>query len=300
VQTTKQSFAYVFNRETGEPIWPIEERPVPQSDVPGEKTSPTQPFPTRPAAYEMQGLTEDDLIDFTPALRRQALDVIKDYRIGPLFNPPSLRDAPDGTRASIHCPGANGGTNIPGGSAVDPETGLIYIASTKASSAPILMPGQERDPDSNMDLVTNGPGGVGGVEGLPLLKPPYGRITAIDLNTGETLWWIPHGDTPDNVKNHAMLQGIDIPRTGKGTHATKLVTKTLLMYAEGRGGAPLFHAVNKATGAEIATVPLPAPSNAAPMTFMHNGRQYIVIAVGSGALPGSLVALTLPGGAGTP
>jgi quinoprotein glucose dehydrogenase len=294
VQTTKQSFAYVFNRETGEPIWPIEERPVPQSDVPGEKTSPTQPFPTRPAAYEMQGLTEDDLIDFTPALRRQALDVIKDYRIGPLFNPPSLRDAPDGTRASSHCPGANGGTNIPGGAVVDPETGILYVASTKACSAPQLIPGTEVDPDATMDWVTRGPGGVGGVEGLPLYKPPYGRITAIDLNTGETLWWIPNGDTPDNIKNHAMLRGVTLPRTGKGTHATAIVTRTLLMYGDGRGGASLFHAVNKQTGEEIATVELPAPTNTAPMTYMHEGRQYIVLAVGSGQHPGSLVALRIP------
>jgi quinoprotein glucose dehydrogenase len=296
VQTTKQSFAYVFNRVTGEPVWPIEERPVPQSVVPGEKSWPTQPFPTRPAAYEQQGIAIDDLIDYTPELRRLATEHVSQFRLGPLFNPPLHRDNADGLRASIHCPGANGGTNIPGGAAVDPETGILYVASTKGCSAPVLMPGKERDPNANMDLVTNGPGGAGGVEGLPLLKPPYGRITAIDLNTGETLWWIPNGDTPDNVKNHAMLQGVDIPRTGKGTHATKLVTKTLLMYAEGRGGAPLFHAVDKATGQEIATVPLPAPSNAAPMTFMHGDRQYIVIAVGGGAHPGSLVALRLPGG----
>jgi quinoprotein glucose dehydrogenase len=294
VQTTKQSFAYVFNRVTGEPVWPIEERPVPQSDVPGEKTSPTQPFPTRPAAYEMQGLTEDDLIDFTPALRQQALDVIKNYRIGPLFNPPSLRDAPDGTRASIHCPGANGGTNIPGGAVVDPESGILYVASTKGCSAPQLIPGTEVDSGATMDWVTRGPGGVGGVEGLPLYKPPYGRITAIDLNTGETLWWIPNGDTPDNIKNHPMLRGVTLPRTGKGTHATAIVTSTLLLYGEGRSGAPLLHAVNKQTGEEIATVELPAPTNTAPMTFMHEGRQYIVLAIGGGQHPGSLVALRLP------
>jgi glucose dehydrogenase len=294
VQTTKQSFAYVFNRETGEPIWPIEERAVPQSDVPGEKTAPTQPFPTRPAAYEQQGITVDDLIDYTPELRQRAVEHASQFRLGPLFNPPLHRDNAEGKRAAIHCPGANGGTNIPGGAAVDPETGILYVASTKACSAPVLVPGRERDPESNMDLVTNGPGGVGGVEGLPLLKPPYGRITAIDLNTGDILWWIPNGDTPDNVKNHPLLQGVEIPRTGKGTHATKLVTKTLLMYGEGRGGAPLFHAVDKRTGAELATVALPAPSNAAPMTYLHEGKQYIVIAVGSGNHPGSLVALKVP------
>ncbi|MBR9989835.1 MAG: PQQ-binding-like beta-propeller repeat protein [Gemmatimonadetes bacterium] len=294
VQTTKQGFAYVFNRITGEPVWPIEERPVPQSDVPGEATSPTQPFPTLPAPFEMQGLSVDDLIDYTPELRRLATEHVSQFRLGPLFNPPLHRDNPEGLRAAVHCPGANGGANIPGGSVVDPVTGILYVASTKACSAPVLVPGSERDPDSNMDFVTNGPGGVGGVEGLPLYKPPYGRITAIDLNTGETLWWIPNGDTPDNVKNHPMLAGVDIPRTGKATHATKLITGSLLMYGEGRGGAALFHAVDKRSGDHIATVELPAPTNAAPMTFLHGDRQYIVMAIGSGAHPGSLVALRLP------
>jgi quinoprotein glucose dehydrogenase len=294
VQTTKQSFAYVLNRETGEPVWPIEERPVPQSDVPGETLSPTQPFPTRPAAYEHQGITEDDLIDYTPALRQRALEVAGDYRLGPLFNPPSLRDAPDGTRASIHCPGANGGTNIPGGAAVDPETGILYVASTKACSAPQLFPGTEADPDATMQWVTRGPGGVGSVDGLPLLKPPYGRITAIDLNTGEHLWWIPNGDTPDNVKNHPALQDLDLPVTGKGTHATVLLTSTLLIYGEGRGGAPLLHAVDKRTGEELASIEIPETTNTAPMTFLHQGVQYVVLAVGGSDLPGSLLALRLP------
>jgi quinoprotein glucose dehydrogenase len=294
VQTTKQSFAYVLNRETGEPVWPIEERPVPQSDVPGEQLSPTQPFPTRPAAYEHQGIAEDDLIDFTPALRQRALEVVSTFRMGPLFNPPSLRDAPDGTRASIHCPGANGGTNIPGGAAVDPVTGILYVASTKACSAPQLFPGIEADENSNMDWVTRGPGGVGSVDGLPLLKPPYGRITAIDLNTGDHLWWIPNGDTPANVRDHEALRGVNLPVTGKGSHATVLLTSTLLIYGEGRGGDPLLHAVDKATGQELATVALPETTNTAPMTFMHDGVQYIILAVGGSHLPGSLVALRLP------
>jgi glucose dehydrogenase len=295
VQTTKQSFAYVFNRETGEPVWPFEYREVPQSDVPGEQTSPTQPFPTRPAAYEMQGITEDDLIDFTPELRAKALEITSRYRLGPLFNPPSLRNAPDGTLASIHCPGANGGTNIPGGSNVDPETGILYVVSTKGCSAPQLIPAKDVNPNANVLYTSVGPGGVPGPEGLPLLKPPYGRITAIDLNTGEHLWWIPNGDTPDHIKNHAMLQGVDLPRTGKNSHATTLVTRTLLMYGEGRGGAPLFHAVDKRTGRELATVELPGPTMTAPMTFMHDGKQYIVSAIGGRGFPeGALVALRLP------
>ncbi len=293
-QVTKQGWVYVFDRTTGQPVWPIEERPVPRSDVPGEQLAPTQPFVTRPAPFEMQGLTVDDLIDYTPQLRAEAVEIVERFRLGPLFNPPSRRNAPDGTTASIHCPGANGGANIPGGSSVDPETGILYVASTKACSAPQLMPGKERNAAADMDWVTNGPGGVGGPQGLPLLKPPYGRITAIDLNTGEHLWWIPNGDTPDRIRNHEALRGVTLPNTGKQAHATTLVTKTLLMYGEGRGGDPLFHAVDKRTGKELATVPLPAPTNSAPMTYLHDGKQYIVMPVGGTQIAGSLVALRLP------
>ncbi|MDX1395705.1 MAG: PQQ-binding-like beta-propeller repeat protein [Gemmatimonadota bacterium] len=297
VQTTKQSFAYALDRATGEPIWPIEERPVPQSDVPGEHTSATQPFPTRPAAYEMQGLTEDDLIDFTPELRAEALEILKQYRYGPLFMPPAAPG--DGIIASIHCPGSNGGTNIPGGTVVDPETGILYTASTKACSAPRLQPGTDVDPNSNVDWVTVGPGGVPGPQRLPLLKPPYGRITAIDMNTGEHLWWIPNGDTPQSYREHPALEGVDIGNTGQPTHATALLTRTLLIYGEGRGGEPRMHAVDKATGEELAVIDLPAPTMTAPMTYLHEGAQYIVAAIGGRGAdgnvhPGSLVALRLP------
>jgi quinoprotein glucose dehydrogenase len=293
VQVTKQSWAYVFNRVTGEPVWPIEERPVPQSDVPGERTSPTQPFVTRPAAFEMQGITTDDLIDFTPELRQKALAAVSKFRLGPLFNPPAVKGA-NGQEASIHCPGANGGANIPGGAAIDPETGILYVASTKACSAPRLVPGKSVDSLSNVDWVSVGPGGVGGVDGLPLLKPPYGRITAIDLNTGDHLWWIPNGDTPDNVKNHPALQGVTLPNTGAPTHATALVTKTLLIYGEGRGARPLIHAVDKRTGKPLGSVTIPAPTTTAPMTFIHEGRQYLVSAIGGGEHGPALVALRLP------
>ncbi|MDQ3997985.1 MAG: PQQ-binding-like beta-propeller repeat protein [Gemmatimonadota bacterium] len=289
-QTTKQGFAYVFDRTTGQPVWPIEERPVPKSDTPGEWTAPTQPFPTKPKAYERQGVTADDLIDFTPELRRQALEIVKEVRLGPLFTPVSRVDAPDGTKGTLQAPGANGGVNIMGGSAVDPETGILYVASQGGHSRITLESNPER---SEMRYVSQGPGGLRGPQGLPLLKPPYGRITAIDLNTGDHVWMIPNGDTPDAVKNHPALKGLDIPRTGKSAHANLLATKTLLFYGEGRGGGNLFHAVDKRTGEAIASVVLPAPTNAAPITFMHRGRQYIVVAVASADVPAELVGMAV-------
>ena len=292
VQTTKQGWAYVLDRETGEPVWPIEERAVPQSDVPGEQLSPTQPHVTRPAPYELQGLTEDDLIDFTPELRAQALEIVSRYRLGPLFNPPARADGPGGP--SIHCPGANGGANIPGGAAVDPETGVLYVASTRGCSAPRLQPGVDVNPDSNVEWVSVGPGGVRGPAGLPITKPPYSTITAIDLNTGDHIWQIPNGETPASVRNHPALEGVEIGNTGTRAHATKLVTKTLLMYGEGRGAAPIFRAVDKMTGEELGAVDLPGATITAPMTYMHEGVQYIVVAVGIRGAAGALVALRLP------
>ena len=292
VQTTKQGWAYVLDRATGEPVWPIEERPVPQSDVPGEQLSPTQPFVTRPAPYEMQGISEDDLIDFTPELRAMAMEIVSNYRMGPLFNPPARENGPGGP--AIHCPGANGGANIPGGAAVDPETGILYVASTRGCSAPRLEPGVDVDPDSNVDWVSVGPGGVRGPQGLPIAKPPYGTITAIDLNTGDHVWQIPNGTTPTRIRNHPALAGVDIGNTGVGSHATKLVTKTLLMYGEGRTGAPVFRAVDKMTGEELGAIDLPGSTYTAPMTYMHDGQQYVVVAVRQQGAGYGLVALRLP------
>ncbi|MFQ5568425.1 MAG: PQQ-binding-like beta-propeller repeat protein [Rhodothermales bacterium] len=292
VETTKQGWAYVLNRETGEPVWPVEERPVPTSDIPGERTSPTQPFLTKPAAFELQGITEDDLIDFTPELRAQALELARHYRMGGLFTPPSLAEAPDGTQGTFVVPGANGGANIPGGSSVDPETGMLYVATERGHSVIALVPGETRN--SNAGYVSLGPGGIRGPQGLNLLKPPYGSIVAIDLNTGEHAWRIPNGDTPEALKNHPALQGVDLPRTGKRSHATILTTKTLLFYGEGRRGDPWFHAVNKRTGEEIARIELPATTNTAPMTYLHEGKQYIILAVASAGHPAELVALALP------
>ncbi len=306
IETTKQGWAYVLNRETGAPVWPIEERPVPQSDAPGERTSPTQPFVTKPAAFELQGISADDLIDFTPELRRQALEIASQYRMGPEFNPPSLRDAPDGTRGAFHAPGANGGANIPGGSSVDPETGILYVASQRGHSVISLVPGSQSQPQrsnlcptpapcvSTASYVATGPGGIRGPQGLPLLKPPYGAITAIDLKTGEHLWRIPNGDTPASVRNHPALRGLDIPNTGKSAHANILTTKTLLFYGEGRGQEPWLHVLDKMTGEEITRIELPATTNTAFMSYMHNGKQYIVLAVAGAGVEAELVALALP------
>lgn len=302
VQTTKQGFAYTFNRETGEPVWPIVERPVPQSRVPGERTAPTQPFPTRPAAYELQGLTEDDLIDFTPELRARAIEIVRDFDIGPLFMPPVHVGDPQGKRAGVSCPGGVGATNIFNPTSADPETGIMYVSTARTCSAYQVGPGAERDRPAEMattgttiaDWVNAGGGGFAGPDGLPIFKPPYSRIVAIDMNTGEELWWIPNGQTPERIRNHPALQGVDIGNTGSTGRAITLVTETLLLYAEGSGGEPYLHAVDKQTGQEVGRVELPAQGQYGMMTYEHEGQQYIVVQVASRELPGSLVAMRLP------
>ena len=217
---SKQAFLYVFDRVTGEPVWPIDERPVPQGDVPGEWYSPTQPFPTRPPAYDKQGSSLDDLIDFTPELRAEAEAVVSRYKLGPIFTPPILSQA-GGPIATLGLGAGSGGTNWPGG-AYDPETHIIYVPSRTAFYSWELIP--PPDPDaSDMRYVKGTPMyGVGhgglrdlNVRGLPLSKPPYGRLSAIDLDRGEILWQTPHGSTPDRVRYHAALAGVEIPRTGE-------------------------------------------------------------------------------------
>ena len=292
VQATKQGWAYVFDRKTGKPVWPMEERKVPASDVPGEKTSPTQLYPTWPLPFELQEVTVDELIDFTPELRAQAVELASKYRMGPIFTPPSLAEDPeDGTQGTFVMPGANGGANIPGGAVVDPETGIFYVASEKRHSVIRLVNDPEK---SKMNYISLGPGGIRGPQGLQLLKPPYSRIVAIDMNTGKHLWNIPNGNTPKSLKEHPALEGVDIPQTGNMAHAGLVITKTLLFSGEGRGGDPWFRAYDKKTGEVVAEIELPAQTNHPPMTYMHNGKQYIVMPVAAPGHPAELVALALP------
>jgi quinoprotein glucose dehydrogenase len=299
VQLSKQAFAYVFDRRNGRPVWPIEDRPVRQTDVKGEWTAATQPFPTKPPAFDQQGVTVDDLIDFTPALRAEAIKAVANYRLGAMYDPGTLV-VEGGHRGTIIAPGLGGGANWQGGAA-DPETGFVYVGSS--TSPGVLGMNPNTAPNRTVDADYTLAGGLPNVQGLRLLKPPYGRITAYNMNKGEIAWQIPNGDTPDNVKTHPALKGLNIPRTGKPSNAGILVTKTMLFAGEGSGGAPILHAYDKATGAEIWQTPLPGPQVSLPMTYMHNGRQFIVLAVrGSGGnaqtgAPGfgaQLVAFALP------
>jgi glucose dehydrogenase len=287
VQLTKQAFAYAFDRATGEPLWPIEERPVPPSDVPFEWTSPTQPFPTKPAAYDRQGIGEGDLVDFTPAIKAAALEAVKTLRMGPMFTPPSLIEAPDGTRGTLVLPHYGGGANWEGGAA-DPETGMLYVGSQTSLTVFAVSPAGDRSDIRYLFVNGEAPRPMG----LPLVKPPYGRITAIDMNTGEHRWMAVNGDTPDDIKNNPALAGITIPPTGKPSRATLLVTKTLLFAGEGYGGAPILRAYDKATGAVVAEIPLPGAASSKPMTYMLDGKQYVVLAVGRDT-PAELVAFAL-------
>ena len=300
VETTKQGFAYTFNRETGEPVWPIEERPVPQSEIPGEQLSATQPFPTKPAAFELQGLTEDDLIDFTPELRAEALQIVKNYRTGPLFNPPIQVGHPSGLRSFVSCP--SGASNIFGPPSADPQTGMLYVPTLRGCRSENIVAGVEIDaPDDIMttgetisDFAVLNRGDFRGPQGLPIFKPPYSQIVAIDMNTGEHAWAIPNGDTPERIRNHPALEGVDIPPTGVPSHPITLVTQTLLVTAEGGAGQPVLHAVDKATGERLGTIELPAPGRYGMMSYMHEGAQYIVVQVSSSNYPGALAALRLP------
>lgn len=289
-QVTKQSFIYTFDRVTGEPIWPIEEREVPQGDVPGEWYSPTQPYPTKPPAVDRQGFTEADLIDFTPELRREALERIQEFRLSPsLYSPPSLKDAPDGTQGTLSLPSSTGGPNWEG-SAIDPETGIMYVPSRTTISVLSV----EKDPDSDVDFSQSYGVRVPRVRGLPIVKPPYGRITAVDMNEGEIVWQMANADTPDRIANNPALEGVDLPRTGIETKSGILLTKTLLFAGEGVGGGPTLRAHNKETGEIIAEIELPNTQTGVPMTYEHNGKQYLVMTVSGGGTPAEIIALALP------
>jgi quinoprotein glucose dehydrogenase len=308
-QPTKQGWLYVFDRETGQPIWPIEERAVAPSDVPGEKAHPTQKFVTKPPAFERQGVSIDDLIDFTPELRAEAVKLVSRFKIGPIFTPPVVSRF-DGPLGTLMLPNVTGGANWQGGS-FDPETGIFYIFTNNEVASVGLVPGAERPGEpSDMTYVrgqARNPANPKAadipvtVQGLPLIKPPYGRISAIDLNKGDLLWQIAHGETPDNIRNHPILKGLTIPRTGRQGRIGTLVTRSLLVAGEGglftlpdgRRGA-MLRAYNKATGQEVGSVYMPAPQTGSPMTYLLNGQQYIVVAISGPGFPGELIAFRLP------
>ena len=321
-QPTKQAWMYVFDRTNGKPVWPIVEKPVEKSDVPTEITSATQPFPSKPPAFDRQGVTLDDLIDFTPALKAQAVEMVKKYKMGPIFTPPVASNT-NGPLGTLMSPTATGGANWQGGS-YDPETGFVYVFSnTGIMSNGLIHP----DPSRSDMLYTGGtaraegaaPPGRGGrgaaaaaagggeeaggglnVSGLPIVKPPYGRITAIDLNKGEIAWQIAHGDTPDNIKNNPALKGVTIPRTGRQGRIGTLVTKTLVIAGEGGfvttpGGqrGAMLRAYDKATGKDAGAVYIPAPQTGSPMTYMVDGEQYLTVSVSGGVYSGELLVFKL-------
>jgi len=330
-QPTKQGFLYVFDRVTGKPVWPMEERPVEQGNVPGEWYSPTQPFPTKPGAYSRNGVSTDDLVDFTPALHEQAVKIVSKYHLGPVYTPPVVSKA-EGPLGTLTLGTASGGTNWPGAS-YDPETHTIYAYACNACLFPIGLvappskqfsdmnyvagtagqevrmrtgPGEGAGADSPMPSRTQAGGGGGfvalNVDGLPLIKPPYGTISAINLDKGEIVWQIAHGETPDVVRNHPALKALKIPRTGQtGYNVGTLITKTLVIAGDGQVTTTSEHprgamlrAYDKASGKEVGAVYMPAPQSGSPMTYMLKGKQYIVVAVSGGPYSGEYIAFTLP------
>jgi quinoprotein glucose dehydrogenase len=323
-QPTKQAFLYVFNRVTGQPIWPIDEKPVEKGSVPGEWYSPTQPFPSKPPAYDRQGFQLEDLIDFTPALRAEAVKAVSQYKLGPIFTPP-VASKGEGPLATLALATSGGGTNWPGGS-YDPETHIAYVFSQRSMSILGLVPGDPRVTDEAyiQGTAKTGARTVGGsgadaaagtksandvaaeaggltVQGLPLVKPPYASISAIDLNRGEILWQVAHGETPDNIRNHPALKGLTIPRTGRAGVIGTLVTKALVIAGErdtftlpsGQKGA-MLRAYDKASGKDAGALFMPAGQTGTPMTYMLGGKQYIVVAIGGTGYEAEFMAFRLP------
>src|SRR5258706_19864 len=314
-QPTKQGWLYVFDRVTGQPVWPIEEKPVAQGNVPGEWYSPTQPFPSKPAAYDRQGVLPDDLIDFTPELKAEGARVASRYKLGPIFTPPVTSTWPS-PLATLMLPSSTCGANWPGGS-FDPETKMLYIYSATQITPLGLVPGdtkksemryvngQATDPNAPAGgAAAGGGGGEGGpainVQGLPLVKPPYGRITEFDMNKGDIGWQIAHGDTPDNIKNNPALKGLTIPRTGRIGRIGTLVTKSLVVAGEAgfattpNGRGAMLRAYDKTNGNEVGAVYMPAPQTGSPMTYMLGGKQYIVLAISGAGFGSELIADKLP------
>jgi quinoprotein glucose dehydrogenase len=300
-QISKLGFVYVFDRVTGQPVWPIEDRPVPKGSVPGEWYPDTQPFPTRPAPYDQQGVTIDHLIDFTPELRAEAVRILQQYHYGPLFTPPAVAGV-NGKKGTVVMPGIISASIF--GAGADPETGYLFVPSNHAPSVVEMVKPQDPTLDQPWDA-RRGNNHFGdkleGPQGLPLFKPPYGRLTAINLNTGSIVWSVPNGDGP---RDHPAIRHLKLPPLGQPGRASPLVTKSLLFMGEGGregvpllpryGGGKMFRAYDKGTGKVIWEMELPGGTTGAPMTYLHNGKQYIVVAVGWEDQPGELVALALP------
>ena len=293
-QVSKQGFTYVFDRATGDPVWPIEERPVPQeTNLPGEVPSLTQPFPTKPPPFEYQGVTIDDLVDFTPEIRALAVEAVRDFTLGPLFTPPLHAGDGGNSAGTIQRPAIDGGANW-GGAGVDPETGILYVPSHNRFSVLHFY-----TPDEGVGgtmQFTQGAFGGGRQpampQGLPLFKPPYSRMTAIDLNTGEIAWMQPNGDG-NRLRDHPMLRDLDLPPLGGDGRGGPLVTKTLLISALSAGGSeggPRLIARNKATGDIVGSVDLPSGAIGTPMTYILDGRQYLGLTIGGPRL----IAFALP------
>tara|TARA_B100001123_G_scaffold163674_1_gene188570 strand:- start:6625 stop:8673 length:2049 start_codon:yes stop_codon:yes gene_type:complete len=283
-QISKQGFVYAFDRVTGEPIWPIEERSVPtDTDLAGEAPSPTQPFPTKPPAFEYQGTSIEDLVDFTPEIREMAVQAVDGFRLGPLYTPQMLG-------GTIMRPAVGGGANWTG-AAVDPETGLLYVPSVNAHSVIQLTEPRPDEPSTLRYIRRTTQAGPVMPRGLPLWKPPYSRMTAIDMNNGEHVWMTPTGDG-DRIRNHPMLRDLELPKVGgDASRSGPLLTKTLLVHAltaGGTNGGPRLVAYDKASGEELGSVDLPSGALGAPMTYLIDGRQHIALTVG-GRLPGLIV-----------
>jgi quinoprotein glucose dehydrogenase len=297
-QLTKQAFVFVLDRLTGKPVWPIEERSVAPSTVPGERASRTQPYPTKPPAFDRQTLGVDDLIDFTPELRAEALRIVADYKIGPMFTPPSIAgDGPGATKGTIQLPGSTGAASWQGG-AFDPETGMLYVPSKTSPFVADLVKGNAAQ--TNLEYVAGSRVVIQGPQGLPLIKPPYGRITALNLNRGEQVWMIVNGDGP---RNHPALKNLNPGPLGVATPSSVIATKTLLFATEGdqitprtlpNVGGKKFKALDKATGKVLWEIELEAGANGAPMTYLFNGKQYVAFAIGGQTHRAELVALALP------